>query len=366
MSVPTISRLSSHYGSQNIIAVVNSIGHAELLEYMVGKNIIIFVRKNSYPLSEVLLFIKLFIRKIDIIFAPHLSNTLINKVFMSLLRKKTIVPMSVRIPRCISWIIPIPFSLSNSSDHQVNFYSKFIGHYDASYDTSPFKTSDLKGIVSFEPRHHLNTNIGSTDGHIRIAIGISCNPKERHKITSPEIIANIFGYLSNQYRYEFYILGTTEDRNVIEKFMNVVSGIHNVQKFISNSIPETLDFLNTCHFGICGTTGQGHMMAVVDLPLLVICGVTNPHESAPYSTRAAIVRHDLPCGPCYQEELSYGCGKIQCMNEINPLVCADMLTRLIVNNQFGLDWLLNTPRLRTKPVKTIRSIVDKIIECSPV
>ena len=361
MSVPTVTRLISHHGYERLVIVVNSWGHKELLEYMVGPRINIFVRKNGQFLPETILFLKLFFAKIDVIYAPHLSNTLINKIFFTLALKKIIVPQTFSFSKCIPWIIPIPLSLTNNIEHQVNFYTRFIRYYDQSYYATAFESIDMVGFAPIKRNNLLKQNSTLIDTPIRIAVAISCNPKERHKISTPETIAQALNLLSGKYKYEICIVGTPSDKDLISRFINTTHKRHQIRNYISNSITESLDLYNDCHIGICGTTGQGHMMAVVGLPLLVICGVTNPHESAPYVDRAVIVHHELPCGPCYQEGFPYGCQKIPCMDQIDPLECAIKIDKLIENDLFGLDWFRTSPRLKTNSPDEIYPIVKSLL-----
>jgi ADP-heptose:LPS heptosyltransferase len=49
---------------------------------------------------------------------------------------------------------------------------------------------------------------------------------------------------------------------------------------------------------ITADTGPMHLAATVGTPLVALFGPSDPNRWGPLSSRAAIVRHELPCSPC--------------------------------------------------------------------
>ena len=67
------------------------------------------------------------------------------------------------------------------------------------------------------------------------------------------------------------------------------------------SLPALLALLEQADATVSGDSGPMHLAVAVDCPVLAIHGPTDPGQSGPYRARRAVVlRHDLPCSPCYR------------------------------------------------------------------
>ncbi|MDO8673996.1 MAG: lipopolysaccharide heptosyltransferase II [Dehalococcoidia bacterium] len=65
------------------------------------------------------------------------------------------------------------------------------------------------------------------------------------------------------------------------------------------TIPELVALIARCRLLVSGDTGPMHIANALGVPVVAIHGPTDPALSGPYGGSATVVRHDVPCGPCY-------------------------------------------------------------------
>jgi lipopolysaccharide heptosyltransferase II len=87
------------------------------------------------------------------------------------------------------------------------------------------------------------------------------------------------------------------------------------------SLPALLALLEQADATVSGDSGPMHLAVAVDCPVLAIHGPTDPGQSGPYrARRAAVLRHDLPCSPCYRLQRVADCplGHTLCQRLVTP------------------------------------------------
>ena len=178
---------------------------------------------------------------------------------------------------------------------------------------------------------------------------------ERHKIPSPLLFASLLNALARRVPIRVMLIGASSDGPLNKALRDALDPAVEVDERIDLPFDVLLQELAKCDIGISGTTGQGHMMAAAQLPMLVLSGVTDPYESGPYTERVAHLRHNLPCGPCYQETFRFGCGRVACMDQLNVEQGAELALGLLDRTDFGKGWHQGR-RLGAVPVHKICQI----------
>jgi lipopolysaccharide heptosyltransferase II len=87
------------------------------------------------------------------------------------------------------------------------------------------------------------------------------------------------------------------------------------------SLPELLALLERADALVSGDSGPVHLAVAIERPVVAIHGPTDPRESGPFrAARAAVVRHALPCSPCYTLAAVADCplGHTLCQRLVSP------------------------------------------------
>ncbi|WP_306598020.1 glycosyltransferase family 9 protein [Geothrix sp. 21YS21S-2] len=333
MAIPALRRLAAVEGANALTVVISSKLHRPLLTKFVGEKIRTIERYDGKPFPHVRLFLKLLFSRAKVIYAPMLSRKPMHLLFFLLMGKKVVVPRGF-LGRNLLGLVRSRASLETFPGHQVNFFVQFLAEQDPRVDAAPVDPGELS-LPRPEPVPPVDHALPR---RFRVALGISCGGLERHKVPTAGTFAKLINAIEKRIPVHTVLIGIPSDLPLIEAFMAEMDHPEHVEKVIGLPLEDLFRELQTCDLGISGTTGQGHIMAVAGLPMLVVAGVTEPFESGPYTRRGADLRHRLACGPCYQEGYRSGCGAIQCMETLDLEEGAELAYKLLMDPEFGLDW----------------------------
>ena len=351
MAIPALRRLLVVRGYRGFTVVVTSPIHSQIIRDLVDSRIQTYERFNGTHLSQLVLAIRILMSRSKIIIAPLASAAWKTRLFMFAMFKSVYLPASFLKSNCL-WLRRTQFLLKDYNGHQADFYVQFFSIAEPLIDISPVRTTELSCNPRYVPIHSNQ----STKYQRRLVVGLSCGLQERHKIPSPQWMAYLINEIAQYISIDLYVLGNKDDRYLIKEFRSAVNSQIKIQELIDLPIAKIIGLLSQCDGGISGTTGQGHMMAAAQRPMLILSGVTNPRESGPLVHRAAILRHQLVCGPCYQVDFKWGCGKIQCMEMLDYKEGARLMIRLLDDDNFGTDWRIKEARTQVVPVSVINEI----------
>jgi ADP-heptose:LPS heptosyltransferase len=264
------------------------------------------------------------ISRIEVILAPMIARKLRNILFFLFIGKQTYLP-SFRYFKSFLNLRAFDFDLKSYPGHQVNYYNYFISQA-IEHDNSIVSFNEI--ILKNKLKHKKNEPI-------KLVLGLSCGQKEIHKIPSLVFFSKVIDRLYKEVNYELILIGNDQDVVLIDEFKSLINSNIKLHEIINFSLLELTEYLKNCDVGLVGTTGQGHMISLAGVPLVIVSGVTNANESGPYVKNSIIVKHNLSCGPCYQEGFSRGCQKIQCMDTLDPDKIVHAI-QLIINNIYLL------------------------------
>lgn len=93
------------------------------------------------------------------------------------------------------------------------------------------------------------------------------------------------------------------------------------------SLRELIAHLRGCRLLVTNDTGTMHLAAALGVPTVAVFGSTEPTLTGPLGDHHTIIRHHVPCSPCFKRECPFG--HYECMTAISPARVADaVLTRL--------------------------------------
>lgn len=80
------------------------------------------------------------------------------------------------------------------------------------------------------------------------------------------------------------------------------------------SLAELISTLRTCRLLLTNDTGTMHLAAALGVPVIALFGSTEPSLTGPTGGGHRILRHHVPCSPCFKRECPFG--HYQCLHGI--------------------------------------------------
>lgn len=294
--------------------------------------------KNIYTHLRIVL--KLWPIKMEIIYAPIITNSWYYTILLQLLNgriKK--VPKYEKFSCFKETFLP----LESSGLHQVNFYQKTLNdHY------------------NFKPLHEY-IPMDECEKQETICISVGCGLLERHKYVSKEWIVKLIEKLLVKFpRHKILIFGGGErDERIFRTVKQVINpNLHKrIDHILNKPFSEQIKILQSSEIIITGSTGPGHLASLTSTPIICLTSPTNVFESGPYTDKLISINNynRLECSPCYQNGLSKGCGKINCMELIDIKPVINVVNKIIRNET--IDYIqLSKNHLKTIELNTINEI----------
>ncbi|MEW6660580.1 MAG: lipopolysaccharide heptosyltransferase II [Thermodesulfobacteriota bacterium] len=123
----------------------------------------------------------------------------------------------------------------------------------------------------------------------------------------PERFAAVGRELQKEFNARLVLLGGPEDRDAAAE---VKARLPEALDLVGRtSLRQALGVLKHLQLLITNDSGLMHAAAALGVPLLAIFGSTDPVATGPFTTRATVLHHPLPCSPCFKRtcDLDYQC-----------------------------------------------------------
>jgi heptosyltransferase-2 len=109
------------------------------------------------------------------------------------------------------------------------------------------------------------------------------------------------------------LLGASVDLPVAEEFVRLLPGVDNLVG--KTSLAEFMAALVSARLVICNDSGAMHVASALGVPTLAVFGSTEPQLTGPMGGRSKVLRHHVPCSPCFLRECPID---FACMKSITP------------------------------------------------
>jgi heptosyltransferase-2 len=113
---------------------------------------------------------------------------------------------------------------------------------------------------------------------------------------------------------EVWVLGGPADAPIGGEVAAAAPGAINLAG--RTTLSEAIDLLAAAAAVVANDTGLMHVAAALGRPVAALYGSTTPRFSPPLTDRAAILREDLPCSPCFERVCPLG--HFNCLNGLAP------------------------------------------------
>jgi len=120
----------------------------------------------------------------------------------------------------------------------------------------------------------------------------------------PERFAALGHELQKEFGARLVLLGGPEDRDAGEQ---VQAGLPGVLNLIGRTgLRQALGVLRHLQLLITNDSGLMHAAGALGTPLVAIFGSTDPGATGPFTPRATVLHHPLPCSPCLERTCDHG------------------------------------------------------------
>ena len=140
---------------------------------------------------------------------------------------------------------------------------------------------------------------------VALSPGAAYGPAKRWP---PERFAAVGAQLKDHLGARLVLLGGPEDRDAASE---VARHLHDNCLDLAGrtTLRQALAVLSQVHLLITNDSGLMHAAAALGVPVVAIFGSTNPHATRPFTHRATVMYHNLPCSPCLKRtcDIGYPC-----------------------------------------------------------
>jgi len=166
------------------------------------------------------------------------------------------------------------------------------------------------------------TVTGSRGLVLAICPGAEYGPAKRWLVENYVAVARHF--MATR-KAKIVLLGAPIDEPVADEFVRLLPGVDN--RVGKTTLAEFMAALVSARLVLCNDSGAMHVASALGVPTMTVFGSTEPQLTGPMGPRARVLRHHVPCSPCFLRECPLD---FACMKGITPeaaIVAAEALLR---------------------------------------
>jgi heptosyltransferase-2 len=115
--------------------------------------------------------------------------------------------------------------------------------------------------------------------------------------------------------HEIWMVGSLDDFAAGDEIARSATG-HAKNLCGKTTLAQAIAILSIADLVVTNDSGLMHIAAALSRPMAALFGSSSPGFTPPLSRHAAVIRHDLPCSPCFKRECPLG--HFKCMEELMP------------------------------------------------
>jgi heptosyltransferase II len=154
------------------------------------------------------------------------------------------------------------------------------------------------------------TVTGSRGLILAICPGAEYGPAKRWPIENFVVVARHF--IATR-KAKIVLLGAPVDVPIAEEFARQLPAAEN--RVGKTSLAEFMAALVSARLVICNDSGAMHVASALGVPTMAVFGSTEPQLTGPMGARSRVLRHHVPCSPCFLRECPID---FACMKSITP------------------------------------------------
>lgn len=202
-----------------------------------------------------------------------------------------------------SWLLTHPVSAVNDGEplHQVEAYLRLVEALGLPVvDQLPMLAATVKAETEAE-RLWSAHGFGRDEPVIGICPGAAFGPAKRWW---PARFAALADRLIAEGGWRVVFFGSFQEIPLVEHIRTVMT--HEAVSFAGQDTLDSFVALAArCAVMVTNDSGSMHIASAVGTPVVSLFGPTDPRRTAPMSAAVTVLRHDLPCSPCFRTTCPY-------------------------------------------------------------
>jgi lipopolysaccharide heptosyltransferase II len=155
--------------------------------------------------------------------------------------------------------------------------------------------------ISFPANESLEWRLAEADIDPRRPI-VTIHPGAfwRPRAWLPDRFAAIADWVAEHYDAQVVLIGSADERDVEAAVRSRVGKARALSMFGTLTLPELAALLTRTNLLIGNDSGIAHLAAACGTPTVALFGPQDPRRFRPWSDRAIVLHHPVPCFPCAQ------------------------------------------------------------------
>jgi heptosyltransferase II len=214
--------------------------------------------------------------------------------------------------------------------HEVFYYLNLVSEAERRIlgrDTVSRAMPDISLDVSEDRKHWARqklASVGVDNGRKTVLLGVG-STNSKAKRWPAERFAALCDLLQIELAANVVLIGSPGDKGAAA-MVSEMAVRKPVDLVGSTTVAEAAAITSVADLLISNDMGLAHVAPAVGTRTIVIFGPTDPETTRPFSDKAAIVRHDVPCSPCMLRECPID---HRCMIGINAKTILEAADRLL-------------------------------------
>jgi len=219
------------------------------------------------------------------------------------------------------WLVGVPSRVGYNTDARRLFLKEAVSGYQAltGLHTVFYLLGLLKalgGVATFTPptlylepeeeamgaRFLAESDLPGQGPWVGMSPGAAYGPAKRWE---PSRFAALGRELQREFDARLVLLGGDEERPVADEVKKHLQGPV-VDLVGRTSLRQALGVLSQLNLLVANDSGLMHAAAALSVPLVALFGSTEPGATGPFTSRATVIRHPLPCSPCFKRTCEEG------------------------------------------------------------
>jgi lipopolysaccharide heptosyltransferase II len=137
-----------------------------------------------------------------------------------------------------------------------------------------------------------------------LCAGAEYGPAKRWPLERYAAVANAVSAQAGR-PVEWWLFGAPGETALGEALSQAITAPHR-NRVGKTRLGELIDELRACTLLLTNDTGTMHLAAALGVPTVAVFGSTEPTLTGPLGSNHRIVRHHVPCSPCFKRECPFG------------------------------------------------------------